>query len=196
MRVDFHINTFLAGYMLRYSCLRYRHEFLPHSGCDSGLFRCVLPAPYGSSLRPGCPDLLLQRLACRQDGREILSHHVTAVLCTHRIYHCCDDYNDRAKVLRYDAYDWWELCILCSASGVDLEHAAPTTCEGDLDSFPRRSHTDARLSVLLPLQPSMLSQTVPRYTPPTCIQSQPDRATVRIPQPRKRVDTNANQSLL
>ena len=44
---------------------------------------------------------------------------------------------------------------------------------------PRKSHTDIWSSVPLLLQPSMLSQILPKYTLPTCTQSQRDRATVR-----------------
>ena len=65
------------------------------------------------------------------------------------------------------------------------------------NSYPRTSHTDTRRSVLLLLQPSMLSRIHLKYTLPTCIQSQPDRATVRISQPGQRVHiNNTNQSLL
>ena len=79
---------------------------------------------------------------------------------------------------------------------VDLKYTTPTSCEGDLNSYPHKSHTDPRLSVLLLSQPSMLSRMLLRYTPPTCIPSQRDRATVRISKPEKRVDTDINQSLL
>ena len=45
---------------------------------------------------------------------------------------------------------------------------------------PRKSHTDTEPSVPLLSQLSMLSQTLPQFTLPTCIQSRRDRAIVRI----------------
>lgn len=124
------------GFALWYRCIRDRHEPLSHSGCDPGLLRRHFLAPHSPSLYTGCGYILLQRLACRQDRREVLPHHAAVVFLGRCIHHCRDDYDDWAKILRHDAHACWDLHGLRGGIGVDLEYASPTSCEGCLPSLP------------------------------------------------------------
>ena len=124
--------NFLDGSTLWYRCIRDRYKSLSHCGCNSGLFRRRLSAPHGSSLYLSCYCILLQCLACRQNGRKILSYHAAVVFRLYYIHHCCGDYSNRAKILCYDAHARWSLCGLRGCVRVDLKHDTPTSCEGQL----------------------------------------------------------------
>lgn len=110
----------LDGFTLWFRCIRDRYEPFPYSGRNSGLQRRRVLAPHSSSLYPSCHCILLQRLACRQNGREIFSYHSAVVFCICRIHHCCVDYNNWAKILCYDAHARWSLFGLRGGFRVDL----------------------------------------------------------------------------
>lgn len=110
----------LDGFTLWFRCIRDRYEPLSYSGRNPGLLRRRFPAPHSSSLYPGCRYILLQCLACRQNGGKILPHHIAAVFCIYRVHHSCVDYNDWAKILCYDAHACWSLCRLRGGIRVDF----------------------------------------------------------------------------
>lgn len=126
----------LDGFTLWLRCIGDRHEPLPYCGRNSGLLRRRLLAPHSSSLYLSCRYILLQRLACRQNGREVFPHHIAVVFRSRRIHYRCFDYNNWAKILCYDAYACWSLRRLRGGFGVDLQHSTSASCEGIHVSCP------------------------------------------------------------
>ena len=103
---------------------------LPDSREDTRILKYHILAVDRSTIRSCGDDDFPERMACRSNGRAVLSYHWAFVFFRHCIHHRSNDDGCRSSIFRHDAYARWSVHWIRCRARLDIKYFTKTSCEG------------------------------------------------------------------